>query len=111
MAKRHRSSGGHRRIRRSKRGSTHSTSILTTLFAAAPVLYVVTSGGTSGSPLGLLLGGGGSWQSLANAGSALASNIINNWVSILILLAITYVAIKVVRKFGAGARITKHLRA
>ena len=41
----------------------------------------------------------------------LAQNVIQNWVAILIILAVVYVAIKVVRKMGHGARITRHLRA
>ena len=90
-----------------------STSILTALFAVTPALFILTNtpSGASGSPLGNLLGGGGNWQSIQDAGWALAQNVIQNWVAILIILAVVYVAIKVVRKMGHGARITRHLRA
>jgi hypothetical protein len=100
-----------RRGRRGKRGTAHTRSVVATLFGITPALYVLTAGGTAGSPLGLLLGGGGSWQSLANASSAIAMNVINNWVAILILLAVAYVGIKVAHKLGRGARITSHWRA
>ncbi len=100
------------KYRKGKRGTGHSVSILTTLFAVTPALYVLTGSTSSGgSPLTQLLGGGGSWQSLVGAGQAIAQNVIQNWVSILIILAIAYVAIKVARKLGRGARITRHLRA
>lgn len=102
-----------RRRGRGKRGSAKSTSILTALFAVTPALFILTNtpAGASGSPLGNLLGGGGNWQSIQNAGWALAQNVIQNWVAILIILAVVYVAIKVVRKMGHGAKITRHLRA
>ncbi|HVA93186.1 MAG TPA: hypothetical protein VNL71_25480 [Chloroflexota bacterium] len=102
-----------RRGRKNKRGTGHSTSILTALFASAPALFLLTNtpSGSGASPLGNLLGGGGNWQSIQNAGWALAQNVMQNWVAILILLAIVFVAVKVVRKLGAGARITRHLRA
>lgn len=97
----------------SKRGTTHTTSILTAIFAIAPAAYVLTTtpAGAGASFLGGILGGGGSWQSIAGAFWSLSQVVIQNWVSILILLAVSYVAIAVVRKLGRGARITKHLRA
>jgi len=60
--------------------------------------------------LTLLLGGGGNWQSIASAGWSLVQNVVQNWVAVLILLAVVFVAIKIVHKVGRGARITKHLR-
>jgi len=102
-----------RRGKRSKSGKAHTTSLLTALFAITPAAFILsnTPGGASGSPIGSLLGGGGSWQSIQNAVWALAQNVIQNWVTVLILLAVVFVAIKVVRKLGAGARITRHIRA
>jgi len=70
-----------------------------------------TPSGAAGSPISQLLGGGGSWQSIQGSLYALAANVIQNWVTILILLAIVYVAIKVVRKLGRRAHITRHLTA
>lgn len=86
--------------------------MLTALFAATPALFILTNtpAGSGGSPLGQLLGGGGSWQTIQNAGWALAQNVIQNWVVILILVAVVFVVIKIVRKAGHGTRITKHLR-
>jgi len=100
------------RRRKSKRGVGHSTSLLTALFAVTPAAYLLTNtpSGSSSSPLGSLLGGGGSWQSIQNSVWALAQNVIQNWVTVLILLLIVFVAIKVVHKLGRGGRITKHLR-
>jgi len=104
-----------RRNRKSKRGSAHTTSILTTLFAVTPALYILTNNppgyGTQQGALGALLGGGGSWQSLALAATVAAQTVIQNWVTILILLGIVFVGITVIRKVGRGARISKHLRA
>jgi len=102
-----------RRGRRSKRGTGRSTSILTALFAVTPALFIFTNtpAGSSGSPLSLVLNSANSPLALGAAAWALASNVIQNWVTILILLAIAFVGIKVVRKLGSGARITKHLRA
>jgi hypothetical protein len=97
-----------KRGRKGKRGAAHTTSILTTLFAITPALYVLTAGS---NPLSGVLSGGGSWQSLVAFGSGIAMNVVNNWVTILIILAIVFVAVKVVHKLGRGARITKHLRA
>jgi len=97
--------------RRGKRGSTKSVSLLTTLFAVTPALFVLTNtpSGMSSSALGYLLTSSG-WQGLQNAGVALVAAVIQNWVTILILLAVIFVAIKVTHKLGRGARITKHLR-
>ena len=104
MAKRH---------RKGKRGVSRTTSVLTAIFAITPALYVLTNypSGFNTSPLNALLGGGGSWQSIATAASALAQNVVQNWITILILLAVVFVAIKVVRKIGRGAHITRHLTA
>jgi uncharacterized membrane protein len=95
-----------------KRGSVSTYSLLGGLFAAAPALFILTntpSGGGS-SPLGSILGGGGSWQSIQNAGWTLAQNVMQNWVTLLILVAIVYVVVKVIRKAGRGVHITKHIR-
>jgi len=105
MAKRGRKKGS--------RGVGHTTSLLTTLFAVTPALFILTTApaGQSQSALGYLLGGGGTWQSLAFAGVALSQMVVQNWVTVLILLAIAYVGIKVVRKLGRRAHITRHLTA
>ncbi|MGI0053517.1 MAG: hypothetical protein ACRECR_04570 [Thermoplasmata archaeon] len=100
---------GHSR-KKGRRASVHSTSVLTALFAAAPALFVLTANSTGTSPLGALLGGGGSWQSIQGAGWALAGNVSQNWVTLLIMVAVVWVVVTVVRKAGRGARITKHLR-
>lgn len=101
-----------RRSKRSKRGTAHSTSVLTALFAAAPALFILTNtpAGASSGPIGSLLSGGGSWQSVQNFGWTLAQNVIQNWVALLILVAIVFVVVKVIRKAGAGTHITRHLR-
>jgi hypothetical protein len=97
-----------KRGKKGKRGAGHTYSILTTLFAITPALYILTVGS---NPLSGVLSGGGSWQSLVAFGSGIASNVVNNWVTVLIILAVVFVAIKVVHKIGRGARITRHLRA
>jgi len=100
--------------RRGGRGVAHTTSILTVLFAVAPAAYLLTNipSGMQASVIGYLLGAtGGNWTFLQNAGWALAMTIAQNWVTVLIMLAVAFVAITVVRKLGRGARITKHLKA
>lgn len=90
---------------------THSTSILTALFAVVPAAFLLTNtpaGATTG-PLGYLLTSN-NWQGIVQAFSVLAQNVIQNWLTVLILLAVVFISIKVVRKAGRGARITKHLR-
>ncbi len=101
------------RHKKGRRGTTRTTSILATLFAIVPPIYLLTNvpSGSSNSALGYLLGGGGDWTSLVNAASVLAKVVIQHWVTVLIILAVAFVAIKVVRKLGRGARISRHLTA
>lgn len=102
-----------RRGKRSKKGgsSVRSTSVLTALFAAAPALFILTNtpSGASAGPLGSLLSGGASWQTLQNFGWSLAQNVIQNWLSLLLVVAVVFVVVKVIRKAGSP-HITKHLR-
>ena len=86
--------------------------MLTAVFAAAPALFILTNtpAGSSSGPLGSLLGGGGSWQSIQTAGWALAQNVMQNWVPLLILVVIVFLVVKVIKKAGRGARISKHLK-
>lgn len=98
--------------RKNKRGTTHTTSVLTALFALTPAALILTNtpSGAGSSPIGALLSGGGSWQSIQNFGWALAQNVIQNWVVIAILLLLIFGLVKITRRLGAGARITRHLR-
>ena len=98
---------------RDKRGTTHSVSILTTLFAVTPALYVLSAvpPGGSQSPLAAIMSAqSNGWVGIQNAAWAIASNVISNWVSILIVLAVAFIGISVVRRLGRGTWITKRLR-
>jgi len=100
-----------RRRGKSRRGTGHTTSLLTVLFGITPAVYVLTNtpAGSSQSPLTAILGAGSSLPALAAGFWSLAANVIQNWVTILILVAIAYVGIRVVRKLGRRGHITKHL--
>jgi len=95
--------------KRKSRRSRHHTSVLTALFAVAPAAFVLTNPVGGASPIGSLLSGGGSWQSIQNFGWGLAQNVMQNWVSILILLLVVFVAVKVIRRMGRSAHITRSL--
>ena len=97
--------------KKSRRGTGHTTSLLTALFAVTPALFVLTTPVAGASAIQNIMTGGGSWQSINGALYAIAQVVINNWVALLIVLAVAYVGIKVVRKLGRGARITRHLTA
>lgn len=95
-----------------KRGSGRSVSLLATLFGVTPAIYVLTTqpqGAASGA-LQTLLGGGGTWQTVALAAATMAQVVIQNWVSILIILVVAFIGVKLTHKLGRGARLTKHLR-
>src|SRR5258708_9053746 len=99
--------------KKGKRGTaTHSTSVLTALFAADPALFILTNtpAGSPASPLGSFFAtGGASWGSIQNAGWALYQNIAQNWVGLLVVVLIVFVVVKVLKHAG-HPKITRHLR-
>jgi len=83
------------------------------LFAVAPAAYLLCNvpAGMSSSTIGYLMSAsGGNWTFLQNAGWALAMTVAQNWVTVLTILAVVFVAITVVQHLGVGRRSSVHHR-